>query len=323
MAVLGDSFSSGEGAPNDDADEMNGAEWYGDGNPLAFEPDKCHRSDEAWGVRLGHAAGLLTPQRQERGDEGSVLEWESLIACSGARARNILRESQNGRQPQIEALQGTESLVALTIGGNDAGFAGVISYCLVDFACDESLARLANGRGTDIIDINIRRAYPEIVETLERIKEEAPRAKVLLIGYPQIADTDSRWTCPSLLEFGVGEREFFARSVPNINYHLALAAQEAGVHYMDIEQVFNGHKLCSGDPWVNNISVRGFIVGPRLLSKPDPSTLLESFHPTRTGYTKMFEEVVRQGALELGPNPEPRTVDRPEDPRVSGLVLRY
>lgn len=44
------------------------------------------------------------------------------VTFSGATTAHVLRETQHGAPPQIRALDGTESLVTVTIGGNDAGY---------------------------------------------------------------------------------------------------------------------------------------------------------------------------------------------------------
>ena len=44
------------------------------------------------------------------------------VTFSGATTANILTESQRGAPPQAEALDGTETLVTVTIGGNDVGY---------------------------------------------------------------------------------------------------------------------------------------------------------------------------------------------------------
>ena len=46
------------------------------------------------------------------------------VTCSGATTANVLRDRQHGVPPQVEALDGAEDLVTVTIGGNDASPAG-------------------------------------------------------------------------------------------------------------------------------------------------------------------------------------------------------
>ena len=44
------------------------------------------------------------------------------VTYSGATTSHLLTDSQNGAPPQIQALDGTEDLVTVTIGGNDVGY---------------------------------------------------------------------------------------------------------------------------------------------------------------------------------------------------------
>ena len=44
------------------------------------------------------------------------------VTFSGATTANVLTDRQHGAPPQIDALDGSEALVTVTIGGNDAGY---------------------------------------------------------------------------------------------------------------------------------------------------------------------------------------------------------
>ena len=44
------------------------------------------------------------------------------VTYSGATTANVLTDSQRGAPPQIDALDGSEDLVTVTIGGNDVGY---------------------------------------------------------------------------------------------------------------------------------------------------------------------------------------------------------
>src|ERR1700744_278233 len=44
------------------------------------------------------------------------------VTFSGATTAHVLAERQRGARPQIEALDGSEGLVTITIGGNDVGY---------------------------------------------------------------------------------------------------------------------------------------------------------------------------------------------------------
>ena len=49
------------------------------------------------------------------------------VTFSGATTVHVLAERQRASQPQIEALDGSEELVTITIGGNDAGLNSLLS----------------------------------------------------------------------------------------------------------------------------------------------------------------------------------------------------
>ena len=108
------------------------------------------------------------------------------VTFSGATTANVLTERQRGTPPQIEALDGTESLVTVTIGGNDVGYVPML------FAA--GLPRwmrsvpFLGGRLGDLVDPTARdRALVAVEESLRNVgravRERAPRAKVLFVDY--------------------------------------------------------------------------------------------------------------------------------------------
>ena len=125
--ALGDSQSSGEGIPP----------WVGkDGQ----EPgDKCHRSKQGYPKVLG--------------EEGRALENLTLAfyACSGAEIAAIGTQATEAfLAPELapELLKGLThpkaQVVTLTAGGNDAGWAQVVTACL-QFGCENALKRAEAG----------------------------------------------------------------------------------------------------------------------------------------------------------------------------------
>ena len=56
------------------------------------------------------------------------------VTFSGATTTHLLTERQYGAPPQVDALDGSESLVTITIGGNDAGYVPMLgAACLPRF----------------------------------------------------------------------------------------------------------------------------------------------------------------------------------------------
>jgi hypothetical protein len=104
IAVLGDSYSSGEGSSN----------WIsptGSGDYSTGAPGTCHRSSQAYAVIVLHA--------------------NLFVACSGATSDDI-QMSYRGDPSQVAQLRAIGSqvkTVVLSAGGDDAGFAGVLADC--------------------------------------------------------------------------------------------------------------------------------------------------------------------------------------------------
>lgn len=160
--AMGDSYHSGEGT-------------------LPFDPGTdgifnwCHRSLDAAAVRFARDLGSGLPPIKL-----------SHVACSGAVIKNLY-ESASGEPPQLEALGPDVGLVTLSIGGNDAEFAPVLKSCMATRSCriwkrSETERRLA---WLDTPNSNYG-GYTPLEGTYRRIRELAPNAQVLVVGYPRL-----------------------------------------------------------------------------------------------------------------------------------------
>ena len=104
------------------------------------------------------------------------------ITYSGATTANVLYEPQHGTLPQIRALDGTETLVTVTIGGNDVGYVPMLMAA--------GLPRVVRWWPpvSGLFDPTARdRALVEVGESLHRVarsvRARAPRARVLFVDY--------------------------------------------------------------------------------------------------------------------------------------------
>ena len=113
--ALGDSYSSGEGAGN----------YYAD--TLAPKGDGCDRSMNAYPQLLANELGYPL--------DGFVSKDAPFAACSGAKIAAITRPSQKDPVPQIEHVHKDDSLITISIGGNDVDFAPVLKDCLKHADC--------------------------------------------------------------------------------------------------------------------------------------------------------------------------------------------
>ena len=90
------------------------------------------------------------------------------VTFSGATIANVLRDSQFGTPPQVEALDGSETLVTVTIGGNDVGYVPLLFV-----ACLPWPARWVPLLGCRIRRLRDRsardRALDDVADSLRRV----------------------------------------------------------------------------------------------------------------------------------------------------------
>lgn len=217
--ALGDSYSSGVGAGSYDSASGN-----------------CKRSTRAY-PKLWAAAHSPSSF--------------AFTACSGARTGDVTAG-------QLAPLNSATDLVSLTVGGNDAGFADVMTTCVLQSE-SRCLARIATARA--YVDSTLPGKLDGVYSA---IRSKAPAAQVVVLGYPRFYKLSG--SCVA----GMTEKE---RSAINgaadyLNAAIAKRAADHGYRFADVVPAFTGHEICSGSAWLH--SVNWFNIG-------------ESYHPTAAG----------------------------------------
>jgi lysophospholipase L1-like esterase len=191
------------------------------------------------------------------------------VTYSGATTANVLTEPQRGAPPQIEALDGSEVLVTVTIGGNDAGYVPML------FAA--GLPRLARSlplvgpRLRDQLDPAARdRALAGLAESLNEVgrtlRRRAPLATVLFVDYLTLLPPAGTPAAP-LADGDVAVGRHIAETLEQLT---AEAAAATGCDVVRIAQASREHHAWSTDPWTTKF-------GFPLPGRPAP------LHPNATG----------------------------------------
>jgi lysophospholipase L1-like esterase len=240
--VLGDSYSSGEGAP-----------------PYTGTKG-CYRSTNTYAYHLG--VGIPTPV---------------IIACSGAITDNIDKTVQHPGLPgtQLQQLQNSplqgSTLITLTIGGNDAGFAKALETCIFSLSsCTKQQITLSQ---------RISALEPRLVQVYQEIHRVAPGADIIVLGYPLLVAAPGVAKCHNpLLTAGLSKSEMtmIRQLAGQMDTMITQAATQAGVASAatQVEQDYAGHEVCTKDQnneWINEVTgLTSMIHG--------------SFHPKAAGY---------------------------------------
>src|SRR3954452_3260658 len=95
----------------------------------------------------------------------------TFVACSGAKTSDLLAT-------QIQAVTSATTLVTMTIGGNDIGFANLIYQCTLS----DCSAALDNTRAN--LETTLGAALDRVYTTVK--SRAAPGATIVVLGYPRV-----------------------------------------------------------------------------------------------------------------------------------------
>jgi lysophospholipase L1-like esterase len=280
--VMGDSFSSGDGAYSSQDGYVN--------NPVHGAPADCHQSAAMY-------ADVLFPNQVTN------------LACSGDVTGNIDSWGQHSRPTQLALLQKeldahkTFDAVFLTIGGNDVGFADIAKYCAIQHLLSQPIGG-PNAPGLNpcaadphsavfASEMNLLQAtkdnlvftYLDIAQTFARKGQPTP--PIIVSGYPMMVPYNAtlRRMCASGLTdlaASLTQLGYYADFQRALNAAVAFAVQEAHDTYhvpvyfvSNTEDAFQpDHSVCSKLPYVN----------PPTVSNMTGITKDTAFHPNLSGH---------------------------------------
>ena len=179
----------------------------------------------------------------------------SFVACSGATTSDLLTK-------QISAVTPATTLVTMTIGGNDIGFANLIYQCTLSdcsAALDSTRANLEATLGSRLDSV------------FQTVKADAAQgATIVVLGYPHVF---SGSTCFGTLGISSTEETKANQLSDALDTVIATHAAADLVTYKSAIAAFTGHAVCSSSPWLNGLNLFN-------------ST--ESYHPNRAGHSSGY-----------------------------------
>ncbi|MDV7174353.1 SGNH/GDSL hydrolase family protein [Gordonia amicalis] len=174
------------------------------------------------------------------------------VSCAGATTKNLVRSQYRWQGPQISAVGPATRLITLTIGANNNGLFNSTSACQQAWmSAPLSAAPCRDEFGTSLVDKINSSTYPDLVNALRHINRAAPRARVFLVGYPQIFPAVGTALCSVSLLTAPGDIEYLHRAFAALNDAMRRAAAATHATYVDMTKVSTGHDACAGDRrWV-------------------------------------------------------------------------
>ena len=278
VVALGDSYASGQGAPNDN--------WWWQFWKSHWDDQRCNRSKWA---PTSQAVQRLNAQ-------GHAIEYHS-FACSGAEIDKGLIGPYYGQQPtpsdsslapqvnELAALAnslGDIEAVTISAGGNDALFGLIVAVCMLPAPDCEIIRNLVD---------NALNALPTRLDGLAKqitTKVAIEPHRILIVGYPDPTRRSDGTFCDRepfgdlLAGIVRHEAEWTSEDVlSNLNGRLCRAAEAHGWTYVAPVEEFKTRGWCASPNWINT-GTQSF---------GTQGTPLGMVHPNRDGYTATSERL--------------------------------
>jgi lysophospholipase L1-like esterase len=173
-------------------------------------------------------------------------------ACSNATTASVVSS-------QLSALSSRTTLVSITIGGNDVGFTTVMATCvLLPTSSCLSAVSAAETLVANVLPGSLN-------TTLQAIRQDAPNARIVVLGYPDFYDLSKSSSCIGL---STADRTALNQGANELDSALATAAAHNGDTFAAVQSAFAGHELCDSGSWLHSVDI--FSLG-------------SSYHPTASG----------------------------------------
>ncbi|MFF8267804.1 GDSL-type esterase/lipase family protein [Streptomyces sp. NPDC016562] len=263
VVSMGDSYISGEagrwkGNSLTNTGSRNGTDraWTGS----TYDPAKvygttaggCHRSDSA-----------------EVRSAGAIADVAVNLACSGAVSDNVFRSSNGGvafkgEAPQADQLAAVAAshnvkVIALSIGGNDLGFADIIKECALDFTLWYSYCyddqQYAVDQKIDGVMAKVGKSVDEIRAVMRGAGYADSAYRIVLQSYPSPIPrgTENRYTQSDWSRLNTGGCPFWNRDsdwardslVPQMASRIKGVAEAKGVQFLDLRDMLQGREVCA------------------------------------------------------------------------------
>lgn len=211
-----------------------------------YYPDSgnCYRSPQAYPVLVAQRIGAPL----------------TFAACSGARVPDVMN--------QLGGLNASTAFVTVSVGGNDAGFADVITQCAKPwpYTCTREI-----NNANDYI----RNTLPGALNNLySNIRTRAPNAKVVVAGYPRLFNGEE---CNFGARISPAEQASLNQTADLLATTIGGRAGAHGFGFADVRGPFTGHAVCDDVEWLNGLS----------------NPVLESYHPNAAGQSAGYTPLVQ------------------------------
>ncbi|MBC6451081.1 hypothetical protein GPZ80_28345 [Actinokineospora sp. HBU206404] len=264
IVSLGDSYISGEAG-----------RWKGNSLTNSGSRDGTDRAYTGSGYDPARVYGTTSANGCHRSDSAEVksatgtTEAQVNLSCSGATTKNIFRAANGGvaykgEAPQADQLASVAAthnvkVVVLSIGGNDLGFADIITKCATDYLIWYSYC---HDDQQVVVDNKMEAAMAGVAKSIDEIRAVMTGAgyaatdyRITLQSYPSPIPraSENRYYESGWSRANTGGCPFWNKDsdwardslVPQIANRLKGVATAKNVQFMDLRDMLQGREVCA------------------------------------------------------------------------------
>jgi len=250
------------------------------------------------------------------------------VSCSGATTADITGAQRSSVPAQAGALSAATSVVSVTIGGNDLGFAQIARSCIalspagpLAASQNQSCKPLYVSGSTDSLQARIANVVvPNLRATFAAIKAAAPTAKVFVVGYPHIMPATVPTTgcysspaTPNSFPFEAGDTAYLYSVEQSLDAAIQSEATTAGFAYVPAYTDSADHSACAT---AATAYVNGVTADPHSPTFVTPGSL----HPNAAGVASLTAQLSSAVSAAF-PAPAPVATSAPAAATTAAPVL--
>jgi GDSL-like Lipase/Acylhydrolase family len=188
------------------------------------------------------------------------------VSCGGAKTENFTVSQYPGQPPQFDALSASTQVVSVGMGGNDHNlFISLLADCTATDAGQPNVGAPCQKKYESLVKTSYEEDLAPREQALAEIHALSPKAKVFVVGYPEI--TPENGYCPAAIPWTTGDLKWFRDGVDARGDELL--KRSAVAHHDTFVDTFGpskGHNACEavGTRWIEPLigSLTGVPVHP-------------------------------------------------------------
>ena len=201
------------------------------------------------------------------------------VSCGGAKTENFTVAQYPNQPPQFDALSTSTEVISVGMGGNDNNlFVSLVLGCTATDAARPNIGAPCEKKFASFVNTTFEKDLPPREKALEEIHALSPKAKVFIVGYPEI--TPQNGYCPAAIPWTTGDLRWFRDAVTARGN--ALLERSALAHddiFVDTFGPSRGHNACEpvGVRWIEPLigSLTGVPVHPNATGEEHDALDLE------------------------------------------------